>query len=66
MSIVRRIDGISIALNHVAKIVETIYGVVNVNMFAMYVNDVAFIDGIREANMDFLYGLVCRTVADTL
>lgn len=53
-SVVVRIDGIGIALNHIAKMVETIYGVVNVDLFAVHVNDVAAVYGIRDTGVNIL------------
>lgn len=48
VSVVLRIDGISVALDHVAEMVETIIGGVNVDVLAFRIDDVAAVDGVSD------------------
>lgn len=57
-SVVHAIDGIGIALNHVTKVVETVHGIVNVDAFAVHVNDVTTVDDVGDTGVEILQGLI--------
>jgi len=51
------IDGIAIALDHVTKMIETVYSIININVFAIHINDIATVDSIGDTSMEILQGL---------
>lgn len=57
VSVVLKIDGIGIALDDVTKVVETIFVIVNVDAFAVHINDVATVDDIGDTSVEVFQGL---------
>lgn len=57
VSIVHGIDGIGVSLDNVAEMIDTVHGIVNIDGRAVHMNDMATVNGVRDANMDVLQGL---------
>lgn len=61
MSIIPGIDGIGVSLDNVAEMIETVHGIVNIDLLAVRINDMADVNSVRDANMNVLQGL-CRII----
>lgn len=57
MSVVHVTDGICIALNHIAKVIEA-GRIVDVNMFVVRVNNIAIVDGVGDIVVEMLHSLL--------
>lgn len=57
VSVIRGIDRIGITMDNVAEMIKTVHSLVNVDMFAVHVDENTAIDGVGDAKMEVVQSL---------